>query len=283
MEEPGYEATYATKRPIWFSGACVEIPSLCSSLHGKQIVWCALFRILVSVPSEQKTIDVENRARYQALRDRWEVLDKTITIPDDDLVDSPPYMELSEDEQEEEEEDSTYCPAGSKSRQMRAGHRASEPSKTEVKRNDEPRRKSLNVGGKGASANTVECGSACQEEQRTCHQATNSGNHDNKLSPTRQSPDFSNGDTQHAVEKNEDTSLETSEIEQESVCTCDFRRRSCDRVLDEEGKALVRILELPCKVFATRQPIDLEQSYPKAKRIILRDVLRTDRNFHYFT
>ena len=29
--------------------------------------------------------------------------------------------------------------------------------------------------------------------------------------------------------------------------------------------------------------IDMEQSYPKAKRIILRDVLRTDRNFHYFT
>ena len=129
----------------------------------------------------------------------------------------------------------------------------------------------------------MECGSASQEELRTCHQATSSGNHDNKRSPTRQSPDFSNGDRQHVVEEKDDTSVETSEIEQESVCTCDFRRRSCDRVLDEEGRALVRILEFPCKVFATRQPIDLEQSYPKAKRIILRDVLRTDRNFHYFT
>ena len=230
---------------------------------------------------------MENRARYQALRDRWEVLDKTITLPDDDLVDSPPYMELSEDEQEDEDEDSTYCPAGSKSRRMRASHRASEPSglhKTEKKRNDGPRRKSANLGEeKGASANTVERGSASREQLRTCHQATNSGNHDNKHSPTRQSPDFSNGDRQHVVEEKDDASVETSEIEQESVCTCDFRRRSCDRVLDEEGRALVRILEFPCKVFATRQPIDLEQSYPKAKRIILRDVLRTDRNFHYFT
>ena len=36
------------------------------------------------------------------------------------------------------------------------------------------------------------------------------------------------------------------------------------------------------QVFAARQPLELETSYGKAKRIILRDVLRTDRNFHYF-
>lgn len=36
------------------------------------------------------------------------------------------------------------------------------------------------------------------------------------------------------------------------------------------------------QVYAARQPLDLETSYSKAKRIILRDVLRTDRNFHYF-
>ena len=36
------------------------------------------------------------------------------------------------------------------------------------------------------------------------------------------------------------------------------------------------------QVFAARQPLELEISYSKAKRIILRDVLRTDRNFHYF-
>lgn len=69
----------------------------------------------------------------------------------------------------------------------------------------------------------------------------------------------------------------------ESTCSCNFRRRSCDSVLDEEGRALLQILEFPSKVFATRQPVDLEKSYPKAKRIILRDVLRTDRNFHYYT
>ena len=51
---------------------------------------------------------------------------------------------------------------------------------------------------------------------------------------------------------------------------------------DEESAALLAILELPSKVYATRQPVDLEVSYPKGKRLILRDVKRTDRVVHYF-
>jgi hypothetical protein len=48
---------------------------------------------------DRKTIDIENRANYIALRQRWRVLDKTITFPDDELTDEDPwYMELSEDE-----------------------------------------------------------------------------------------------------------------------------------------------------------------------------------------
>ena len=60
------------------------------------------------------------------------------------------------------------------------------------------------------------------------------------------------------------------------------RRNSCSRVLDEEGVALMQILEFPAKVFAIRQPVDLAKSYPKSKRVILRDVKRTDRVVHYF-
>lgn len=36
------------------------------------------------------------------------------------------------------------------------------------------------------------------------------------------------------------------------------------------------------QVFAARISVDLENSYPRAKRIILRDVSRTDRNYHFF-
>ena len=60
------------------------------------------------------------------------------------------------------------------------------------------------------------------------------------------------------------------------------RRNSSSRVLDEEGVALMQILEFPAKVFAIRQPVDLAKSYPKSKRVILRDVKRTDRVVHYF-
>ncbi len=51
---------------------------------------------------------------------------------------------------------------------------------------------------------------------------------------------------------------------------------------DEESSSLLAILELPSKVYATRQPVDLDRSYPKGKRLILRDVKRTDRVVHYF-
>lgn len=109
---------------------------------------------------------MENRAHYQALRDRWEVLDKAVTLPDDDLVDSPPYMELSSDE--EEEEVSTYCPAGSKYQQVLDRHRKSEPSNfhgTELKSSvgDVARSKSSSVDETGASASTVKHVSTCEE------------------------------------------------------------------------------------------------------------------------
>ena len=66
---------------------------------------------------------------------------------------------------------------------------------------------------------------------------------------------------------------------------CRPRVTSMDGLVEEEGeetRALLQILDFPSRVFATRQPVDLNTSYPKSKRIVLRDVLRTDRNIHYF-
>ena len=63
------------------------------------------------------------------------------------------------------------------------------------------------------------------------------------------------------------------------------RTTSLDQIMKEdeqEAKALLQILDFPSRVYATRQPVDLEKSYPKSKRTVLRDVLRTDRNIHYF-
>ena len=50
---------------------------------------------------DQKTIDIENRANYVALKKRWGVLDVTIQIPEDEMLKSvPAYMEGSEDEED---------------------------------------------------------------------------------------------------------------------------------------------------------------------------------------
>lgn len=60
------------------------------------------------------------------------------------------------------------------------------------------------------------------------------------------------------------------------------RTDSSSQELDEESVTLLQILDFPSRVYATRQPVDLDQSYLKSKRIILRDVKRTDRTIHYF-
>ena len=60
------------------------------------------------------------------------------------------------------------------------------------------------------------------------------------------------------------------------------RTDSSSQELDEESVTLLQILDFPSRVYATRQPVDLDHSYPKSKRIILRDVKRTDRTIHYF-
>lgn len=71
-----------------------------------------------------------------------------------------------------------------------------------------------------------------------------------------------------------------------SADTCPYCTVSLHRTgsisLDSERQGLLQILEFPSRVYATRQPVDLEKSYPKSKRVILRDVKRTDRTVHYF-
>ena len=71
-------------------------------------LWKFLYEIYPSSSTyrEQRAIDLENRSQYQALCRRWEVLDKTITFPEDDISNSPSYMKLSDDE-----DDSNCCPS----------------------------------------------------------------------------------------------------------------------------------------------------------------------------
>ena len=207
---------------------------------------------------DQKTIDIENRAHYQALRQRWEILDKSIYLPDDDLVNSPPYMELSEDE----DGDSNF----------------SSP-------NHEPPRHSKKQGANGSvktSERTLRSISDPapvvteldeEEKVRTKSEVTAAVCTNTHLTRTHTSANKANGSAGGKSGGDNSTSLK---------CGCDFKKHSYEELLDSEGEAMMQILEFPSKVFAMRQPLDLDKSYPRAKRIILRDVMRTDRNYHYF-
>ena len=58
---------------------------------------------------------------------------------------------------------------------------------------------------------------------------------------------------------------------------------SSDNELDEEERTVLQILEFPSRVSATKERVDLENAYQLAKKVIISDVVRTDRDSHFFT
>jgi hypothetical protein len=224
-------------------------------------LWKFLFEIYPpsSTFREQKTIDIENRSQYQALCRRWEVLDEAVTLPDDDLCAAPPYMELSDGE-----DDSNCCTPASESRQRTVSDCSVRCHSNGGVRT---RLKSPSVGETQQSAR---CSDLASLRSKGHGEVESVAMITDKRNVTPDQECVVNGGME-------------GECDRQPQCGCDFRRRSWDEVLDEEGEGLLSILELTSKVFAARQPLELETSYSKAKRIILRDVLRTDRNFHYFS
>ena len=53
---------------------------------------------------EQKTIDLENRARYKALHERWVVLDKSVSLPDEEPTSDPLEYLLSSDDEDNKDQ-----------------------------------------------------------------------------------------------------------------------------------------------------------------------------------
>lgn len=59
---------------------------------------------------EQKTIDLENRARYKALHERWVVLDKSVSLADEEPTSDPlEYLLSSDDEDNKDQTGNLYC------------------------------------------------------------------------------------------------------------------------------------------------------------------------------
>ena len=77
-----------------------------------------------------------SRSQYRALCKRWEVLDKAVTLPDDDLCSAPPYMELSDDE------DNSICCTLPGTEHQKSGRTQSNPIPEESQTRVNPRLKS---------------------------------------------------------------------------------------------------------------------------------------------
>jgi hypothetical protein len=229
---------------------------------------------------DQKAIDIENRANYLALRKRWEVLDVTIQIPDDEMVKNvPPYMEEgSEDEREEEEKETNSssavatptgdtlgtqtqppndsCPV-CKSRQhpnassdpepQSTGHQFSEetdgvPSVTDFCSPDRDVR-SVGETTDVVSSNTTQ--STCRPPAGcSSGQAAGGGTSQPCELPSELKKLCDRLDGRLAPVP----SLQDVDVDKIPKCGCKFRRKSGSYVLDEDGMALFNILDFPSKV-----------------------------------
>ena len=201
---------------------------------------------------DQKTIDIENRANYVALAQRWEVLDVTIQIPEEEMSKSiPVYMEDSEDEGD--------CGLSSPDNQTeKTGNprNTDEPSSVENPEKSQPSDSNLTGDCCGVNCSQGEStGSAVTDVQHSPHvqaalprsqcggsQVESSGD-DGQCSG--EACDHINGRVPSSSSLQSQGDPQTGSGKR---CSCHCRQKSSSGVLDEEGQALLNILEFPSKV-----------------------------------
>ena len=211
---------------------------------------------------DQKTIDIENRANYVALKKRWGVLDVTIQIPEDEMLKSvPAYMEGSEDE-----EDCKLIPSTVDTQETVDSSSASSDTRDSSTSQDQPKdcQPPVSACSHQTCTNSTNC------DSRDCSQGEST---DSALSgtqcafsvPVSASKCGSESDpsqagrstsTDHTTEICKHlngriastSSFQSDESEGRTKCRCNFRRNSGSDVLDDEGQALFNILEFSSKV-----------------------------------
>ena len=228
---------------------------------------------------DQKAIDIENRANYLALRKRWEVLDVTIQIPDDEMVKSiPPYMEEgSEDEREEEETNSPSALATAMANSDTLDTQTQPPNDScsvcnsrqhpDASRDPQPRDQQISE-----ETDNVTSFSSPDRDARSVGETTDVAGSDTTQSVCRAPVGCSGqaatgGSSQQCELPNELKMLcdcidgrlapvpspQDLDVDRSPKCGCKFRRKSGSDVLDEDGRALFNILEFPSKVSSIPQ------------------------------
>lgn len=226
---------------------------------------------------DQKTIDIENRANYVALKKRWEVLDMTIQIPEDEMVRIvPPYMEDSDDEDESSNLSSpaTIDPVNKQTRVTVVSYLSNNgrtPSASEFSRDSEPKgpQQSTAVCSHHKYTNSTNCGSGkCSLGGGTdstisevCHSScfpraasiSECSGQDNlsqvsQSNPAAQSNELCAHPNGRIISSSSIQSYDDPGSNMRPRCGCRFRRKSGSDILDKESQALFNILEFPSKV-----------------------------------
>ena len=201
---------------------------------------------------DQKTIDIENRANYVALAQRWEVLDVTIQIPEEEMSKSiPVYMEDSEDE-----EDCGLSSPDDQTEKTGNPRNTDEPSSVENSEKSQTSDSALTVGCGGVNCSEGEStGSAVTDVQHSPHVQAALPRSQCGGSQVESSEDgglCSSDVCDHVNGRVASSSSLQSQGDAQSVsgrrCGCHCRQKSSSGVLDEEGQALLNILEFPSKV-----------------------------------
>ena len=221
---------------------------------------------------DQKAIDIENRANYVALAQRWEVLDKTIQIPEEEMTQAvPEYMNDSEDE----EGASSSSPDNQTGQTEQTGDLSSTDEHTSTTISEDCTKQmqtsdsklTSDCSGGGNCSQGESTGSAVTEVEHTPHtqaaasqpQCTGSSDSGSHMETSREGEggvrDGEGGASEICDHINGRVSSSSSLRSQGDVpsesrrrCGCHCRQKSSSSVLDEEGQALLSILEFPSKV-----------------------------------
>lgn len=208
-----------------------------------------------------------------ALRRRWEVMDKTITFPDDDLLEGPWYMEFSDDEDNNDSNSRPPPPTpppGQVSESKKIEGHGRGANLTESRDSGNFTEASLETSSEVSSSSCVSdtcssCGRVLQREAEEKGVATVI-NHRTSETPTNRRKNSKSGTVK--CQKSPQTDSKKCErcrnnpggkdsgdpysdwvVASSSVGTCGCgRRRSTSGILDEEGQALLGILEFPSNV-----------------------------------
>ena len=192
---------------------------------------------------DRKTIDIENRANYIALRRRWEVLDKTVMFPDDDISDTLWYTEFSDDETSDSNSRPSPVP-DDLSPPSTAGIRGS-GGVAESRRTLTASRDSGNFTEASFETSSEVSSSTCNGTE-VCSECGRSLGSEEVGTTTSISGGVA-GRCENCGDVEVAATLPSSAGYRGCGCR-KRRRRSSSGILDQEGRTLLEILEFPSKV-----------------------------------